>query len=193
MQMNGLSPHARRLRRIAKYRHFRTIAEIAGAIVLLGGGATAAAAVAPAAATAGTAIHGCENARTGALSVRLASACPAGTKALSWNTTGPQGPAGTTGIFGTRTNAGAGDTATGNQFCFLGQVVLSAGRTAPPGTLPASGQTLSIPLNLALFSVLGAAYGGNGTTTFKLPDLRKSAPSGLTYSVCTNGVFPPAP
>lgn len=190
MQMNGLSAHARRLRRIARYPHIRTIAEIAGAIVLLGGGATAAAAVAPA--TASTAIHGCENARTGALSVRLTSACPAGTKALSWNATGPQGPAGTAGVFGAATNTGPGSTSTGNQFCYIGQIVLSAGRTAPPGTLPASGQTLAIPLNLALFSLLGTTYGGNGTTNFKLPDLRKSAPNGLTYSICTSGVFPPA-
>ena len=56
-----------------------------------------------------TAIHGCQNSKTGALSVRLKSSCPARTKALSWNTTGPQGPAGTTGIFGAKTNAAQGD------------------------------------------------------------------------------------
>jgi microcystin-dependent protein len=58
--------------------------------------------------------------------------------------------------------------------------------------MPASGQTLSVPAFTALFSLLGTQYGGNGTTTFKLPDLRKSAPDGLTYSICVFGVFPPS-
>jgi microcystin-dependent protein len=38
------------------------------------------------------------------------------------------------------------------------------------------GQILSISLNTALFSLLGTTYGGNGTTTFALPDLRGRAP-----------------
>jgi hypothetical protein len=179
----------RLMRQIRKYRHFRTIAEIAGAAVLLGSGATAAAAVLPAA--AGTTIHGCENAKTGTLSVQLKRACPAGTKALSWNTTGPRGPAGTTGIFGAKTNAGRGDEGASNASCYLGQILLSAGSVTPPGTLPASGQTLDITVYTALFSLLGTEYGGNGRTTFKLPDLRKSAPDGLTYSICVEGIFPP--
>jgi Phage Tail Collar Domain len=177
-------------RQIGKYRHFRTIAEIVCAVVLLGSGATAAAAVLPSAAS--TTIHGCENAKTGALSARLKSSCPAGTKALSWNTTGPQGPAGTTGIFGAKTNAASGDEAASNASCYVGQILLSAGRTPPPGTLPASGQTLAINEFLALFALLGNAYGGNGTTNFKLPDLRKSAPDGLTYSICVQGAYPPS-
>ncbi len=189
MQINGLSPRVKHFRNITKYTHFRTIAEIVGAAVLLGS-ATAAAAVLPA--TASTTIHGCENTKTGALSARLSSACPKGTKALSWNTTGPQGPAGTTGIFGAKTNTGPGDTATSNPYCYVGQIVLSAGTTAPPGSLPANGQTLPITGNEALFVLLGTRYGGNGTTTFKLPDLRKSAPDGLTYSICVTGIFPPA-
>jgi hypothetical protein len=175
---------------ITKYRHFRTIAEITGAIVLLGSGATAAAAVLPS--TASTTIHGCENAKTGALSVRLKPSCPAGTKAVSWNTTGPQGPAGTTGVFGAKTNAASGVTGTANTSCYLGQILLSAGRRTPPGTFPASGQTLAITTYAALFSLLENEYGGNGRTTFKLPDLRKSAPDGLTYSICVEGLFPPS-
>jgi hypothetical protein len=175
---------------IRKYRHIRTIAEIVGAAVLLGSGATAAAAVLPSASS--TAIHGCQNSKTGALSVRLKSSCPAGTKALSWNTTGPQGPAGTTGIFGAKTNAAQGDAAASNPSCYIGQILLTAGRVPPPGTLPASGQTLAINVYTTLFALLGTAYGGNGRTNFKLPDLRKSAPDGLTYSICVEGVFPPS-
>lgn len=177
-------------RQIVKYRHFRTIAEIVGAVVLLGSGATAAAAVLPS--TASTTIHGCENTKTGGLGVQLKSSCPKGTKALSWNVKGPAGPAGTTGVFGAKTNGAAGDIGASDAFCYLGQILLSAGKTPPPGTLPASGQTLTITDFLALFSLLGIEYGGNGTSTFKLPDLRKSAPDGLTYSICVSGAFPPS-
>lgn len=177
-------------RQIVKYRHFRTMAEIVGALVLLGSGTAAAAAVLPA--TASTTIRGCENAKTGALSVQLKSSCPKGTKALSWNVKGPAGPAGTAGVFGSDTNGAAGDDGETNAFCYLGQILLSAGKTPPPGTLPASGQTLPIDEFTALFSLLGTEYGGNGTTSFKLPDLRKSAPNGLTYSICVTGTFPPS-
>jgi microcystin-dependent protein len=49
---------------------------------------------------------------------------------------------------------------------------------------------LSISANAALFSLLGTKYGGNGKTTFALPDLRNAAPDGLTYSICEFGIFP---
>jgi microcystin-dependent protein len=49
---------------------------------------------------------------------------------------------------------------------------------------------LSISQNAALFSLLGTKYGGDGTTTFRLPDLRNSAPNGLTYVICTIGIYP---
>lgn len=87
--------------------------------------------------------------------------------------------------FGTNTSvavAGAGAT------CTLGEITLTAGAVAN-GTL-AQGQILSITGNTALFSLLGTTYGGNGTSTFALPDLRGAAPNGLTYSICTTGVFP---
>jgi hypothetical protein len=87
--------------------------------------------------------------------------------------------------FGTNTNqAAAGNGAT----CTLGEIILSAGSVAN-GT-PANGQILSIAQNTALFSLLGTLYGGNGQTTFALPDLRAAAPNGLTYSICDQGVFP---
>jgi len=52
----------------------------------------------------------------------------------------------------------------------LGQIALFAGATAPNGWLFADGQTLSIAQNQALFAVLGTTYGGNGVSTFDLPD-----------------------
>jgi microcystin-dependent protein len=55
---------------------------------------------------------------------------------------------------------------------------------------PANGQLLPINQNTALFSLLGTTYGGNGQTTFALPDLRAAAPNGLTYSICDEGIFP---
>jgi microcystin-dependent protein len=47
---------------------------------------------------------------------------------------------------------------------------------APQGWQMAQGQTLSISQNAALFSILGTYYGGNGVSTFQLPDLRGRTP-----------------
>ncbi|WP_245528374.1 phage tail protein [Deinococcus maricopensis] len=61
--------------------------------------------------------------------------------------------------------------------------------------LPAEGQLMSIAQNTALFSLLGTQYGGNGQTTFRLPDLRNAAPKSATggvvrYYICTEGIYP---
>jgi microcystin-dependent protein len=55
---------------------------------------------------------------------------------------------------------------------FLGEVMPFAGTFAPSGWALANGQLLPINLNQALFSLLGTTYGGDGRTTFALPDLR---------------------
>ncbi|MGO4835759.1 tail fiber protein, partial [Rhizobiaceae sp. 2RAB30] len=55
---------------------------------------------------------------------------------------------------------------------FLGEVAVFAGTGIPRGWVKAEGQILSIAQNQALFSLLGTAYGGDGRTTFALPDLR---------------------
>jgi microcystin-dependent protein len=52
------------------------------------------------------------------------------------------------------------------------------GDFAPRGWALCAGQLFSIAQNTALFSILGTAYGGNGTTTFALPDLRGRGPIG---------------
>jgi hypothetical protein len=172
--------------RIPHIPHMRMVAEIVGAVLLLSGGAASAAAIIPAAKS--TTVNACENTKTGALSVRLHATCPAGTRAISWNTTGPAGPPGTTGIFGAKTNTAS--TGSAGAGCTLGEVILTAGKTAPGGTIPANGQLLSIAKNAALFSLLGTMYGGNGKTTFALPNLKKAAPNGLSYSICQFGTFP---
>lgn len=55
---------------------------------------------------------------------------------------------------------------------FLGQVMMFAGNFAPRGWAFCDGQLLPISSNSALFSILGTMYGGDGRTTFALPDLR---------------------
>ena len=53
----------------------------------------------------------------------------------------------------------------------IGQIVAFAGTTIPPGWAAANGQILSIVQNTALFSVLGTNFGGDGRSTFALPNL----------------------
>jgi microcystin-dependent protein len=55
---------------------------------------------------------------------------------------------------------------------FIGIVKLFAGNFAPRGWALCNGQLLSIAQNTALFSILGTTYGGNGQTTFALPNLQ---------------------
>lgn len=55
---------------------------------------------------------------------------------------------------------------------FIGIIKMFAGNFAPRGWALCNGQILSIAQNTALFSILGTTYGGNGQTTFALPDLR---------------------
>lgn len=55
---------------------------------------------------------------------------------------------------------------------FLGQIAFVPYNFAPRGWADCDGQILSIAQNTALFSLLGTTYGGNGQTTFALPDMR---------------------
>ena len=107
---------------------------------------------------------------------------------------GPPGPSGADPIadafvnkFGTNTgNATAANGGT----CTLGEILLSASPIRTAGGVPANGQLLPINQNTALFALIGTTYGGNGTTTFALPDLRPVTPNNMTYSICTVGIFP---
>jgi len=58
---------------------------------------------------------------------------------------------------------------------YLGEIRLMSYPFPPKGWLPCQGQTLAISTNQALFSLLGTTYGGDGSTTFRLPDLRGRA------------------
>lgn len=59
---------------------------------------------------------------------------------------------------------------------FLGEMKLISWNFAPKGWAFCNGQFLPINQNQALFSLLGTQYGGNGQTTFALPDLRGRTP-----------------
>jgi len=59
---------------------------------------------------------------------------------------------------------------------FLGELKIISWNYAPKGWALCNGQFLPINQNQALFSILGTTYGGNGQTTFALPDLRGRVP-----------------
>jgi microcystin-dependent protein len=59
---------------------------------------------------------------------------------------------------------------------FLGEIRMFGGNFAPRGWAICNGQLMPISQNTALFSLLGTSYGGNGITTFALPDLRGRVP-----------------
>lgn len=58
---------------------------------------------------------------------------------------------------------------------FIGQIIQTGFNFAPLGYATCDGQIISISQNTALFSLLGTTYGGDGQSTFALPDLRGRA------------------
>lgn len=66
---------------------------------------------------------------------------------------------------------------------FLGEIRLFTMGFAPRGWMACEGQPMPVQQNQALFAVLGTLYGGDGITTFNLPDLRGRVPlhAGATY------------
>lgn len=60
---------------------------------------------------------------------------------------------------------------------FLGMIIIVPYNFSPRGWAFCNGQILPIAQNTALFSLLGTTYGGNGQTTFALPDLRGRFPN----------------
>lgn len=67
----------------------------------------------------------------------------------------------------------------------LGTITLFAGNFAPYGWAFCDGTVLNIQQNAALFSLISNCYGGDGKTTFALPDLRGYVPVGANYSGST--------
>ena len=173
-------------------------------------------------ASATTVIHACYMKTTGSIRlVPAVTDCHSNEQAVSWNEEGPAGPPGPPGPAGPKGPAGpagapgattvpanlaalsaalstnGGVALTGNTrfkyigTCMIGDIVLSVNGYGA-GALPADGRLLPISQYTAVFSVMGTNFGGNGTTNFALPDLRKFAPQGLQYSICVQGIFPPS-
>jgi len=80
----------------------------------------------------------------------------------------------------------------------IGEIKMFGGTFAPRNWAFCSGQLLPILNNSALFSILGTKYGGDGRTTFALPDLREKDKNGSprnwinepVYIICLNGIYP---
>jgi hypothetical protein len=82
-----------------------------------------------------------------------------------------------------------------DSYCVLGEIKLIAGSSLPTNWTLADGRSLQISQNIALFSLLGTTYGGDGMTTFNLPDLRGAepkgaGPAGVNYGICLSGSYP---
>lgn len=83
----------------------------------------------------------------------------------------------------------------------LAQIQLFPFGYAPQGWALCNGVTLQVTSNQALFSLIGATYGGNGTTTFMLPNLSNAIPfanpnpnnPAMAYYIATMGIYPPRP
>lgn len=66
---------------------------------------------------------------------------------------------------------------------FIGEIKLFPYKRVPRGWAACEGQLLPISQNQALYSLLGTVYGGNGQTTFALPDLRGRVPIHVSNSI----------
>ena len=78
-----------------------------------------------------------------------------------------------------------------NEGCYLAEVRLFAGMFVPRGWMACEGQVLKIVDNESLFSLVGTTYGGDGRTTFGIPNLKGKEPvEGSTYIICVQGLYP---
>jgi len=95
--------------------------------------------------------------------------------------------------FATVSMLGLHQTAAAQAEPFIGQIMCAAFTFAPRGWAELNGQILPIGPNTALFSLIGTTYGGNGQSTFALPDLRgrvaMHAGSGPGLTPRTQGEF----
>lgn len=71
----------------------------------------------------------------------------------------------------------------------IGQIELFPYGFAPRGWMFSDGRILSIAQNQMLFHRIGSTFGGNGTTTFGLPNLTSAAPKNCQYCISTSGEF----
>jgi len=72
---------------------------------------------------------------------------------------------------------------------FLGEIRMFAGNFAPIGWAMCNGQLLPISQNDALFALIGTTYGGDGVTTFALPDLQSRIPVHMGVNPSTGSSY----
>ena len=97
--------------------------------------------------------------------------------------------AGTTNFLGTNTQTFTAGSGTGAD-CTIGTVVLNISPQYATSYLPADGSVRNITDYATLAAILGTTYGGDGTTTFGLPNLSAAAPNNTLYLVCALGEDP---
>lgn len=71
----------------------------------------------------------------------------------------------------------------------IGTIILTGADFVPRGWAPCTGQLLPVHQNAALFSLLGKRFGGDGRTTFGLPNL-PSPDGSCQYIIAIAGIFP---
>src|SRR5215469_14350026 len=77
---------------------------------------------------------------------------------------------------------------------FIGQIMIFAGNFCPTDWVPTDGAVLQINRNAALFSILGTVYGGDGQSTFALPNtspIVTKTGAALTQCIALVGAYPP--
>ena len=74
---------------------------------------------------------------------------------------------------------------------YLGDIQLFAYNFVPMGWLLCNGALLQVIQNQALFSLISNKFGGNGSTTFALPNMTSDSPlAGMNYYMCVSGIYP---
>jgi len=74
---------------------------------------------------------------------------------------------------------------------YLGDIQLFAYTFVPMGWLLCNGAVLQVQQNTALFSLISNKFGGNGSTTFALPNMTNDSPvAGMNYYMCVSGIYP---
>lgn len=79
---------------------------------------------------------------------------------------------------------------------FVGQVMIFAGNFCPKNFAPTNGELMRINTNVVLFSVIGTTYGGDGQSTFALPNNKPILTENgtpLTQCIAVQGAYPERP
>jgi microcystin-dependent protein len=74
---------------------------------------------------------------------------------------------------------------------YIGEIELFPFGFAPMGWMLCNGTIMQIMQNQALYSLIGNRFGGNGTSTFAIPNLTNDTPAlGMNYYICIYGIYP---